>query len=60
VKGTVGELPEDSTEIVVNDSGRIIFGRCACPFFEENLLNQGPCEHMLALFRASESSRVES
>lgn len=44
-------------EIVVNDTGRIIFGRCACPFFDEHLMNQGPCEHMLALFKVSEKDR---
>jgi hypothetical protein len=57
VVGTVGDLPADSTEIVINDDGRIIFGKCGCPFFAENLLNQGPCEHMLALLRASERQR---
>ncbi len=46
-------------EVVVNDSGRIIFGRCGCPFFDENLMNQGPCEHMLALFKASEPQRKD-
>lgn len=59
VAGTVGELPPESTTIVVNDNGRIIFGQCVCPFFEENLMNQGPCEHMLALFDASESKRAD-
>jgi hypothetical protein len=57
VIGTVGPLPPRSTEIVVNDNGRIIFGKCGCSFFAENFLNQGPCEHMLALFRVSESRR---
>jgi hypothetical protein len=49
-----------STEIVINDTGRIIFGRCSCAFFEENLMNKGPCEHMLALFKGSEGLRVDS
>ena len=49
-----------STEIVINDTGRIIFGRCSCAFFEENLMNKGPCEHMLALFKGSEHLRVDS
>lgn len=60
VTGTVASLPRESTEIVINDTGRIIFGRCACPFFDENLLNRGPCKHMLALFDASAELRVES
>jgi predicted ArsR family transcriptional regulator len=46
-------------EIVVNDNGRIIFGRCPCPHFAEHLMNQGPCEHMLAVFTASESQRTD-
>ncbi len=54
VNGVVG--PE-TTEIVVADSGRIIFGTCGCPFFQENLLGKGPCEHMIALFQASHERR---
>jgi hypothetical protein len=44
-------------EIVINDQGRVIFGTCTCPFFQENLLGSGPCEHMIALHRASEELR---
>jgi len=51
--------PAAAVEIVVNDSGRIIFGRCTCPHFAEHLMNQGPCEHMLALFKASENLRAD-
>jgi ribosomal protein S25 len=55
VSGKVGgELP---VEIVVKDTGQIIFGRCACDFFREHLLNQGPCEHMIALAKVSEPQR---
>jgi hypothetical protein len=50
---------QDPVEIVVNDTGRIIFGRCTCPHFAEHLMNQGPCEHMLALFKASEDQRTD-
>jgi hypothetical protein len=50
---------QDPVEIVVNDTGRIIFGRCTCPHFAEHLMNQGPCEHMLALFQASEDQRTD-
>jgi hypothetical protein len=50
---------QDPVEIVVNDTGRIIFGRCTCPHFAEHLMNQGPCEHMLALFKASEDQRAD-
>jgi len=57
ILGAVGE--HDPVEIVVNDSGRIIFGRCPCPQFAEHLMNQGPCEHMIALFKASDESRAD-
>jgi hypothetical protein len=57
VNGSSGD--EKSVEIVVNDSGRIIFGTCGCEFFNENLLNRGPCEHMLALFVFSEDHRQD-
>lgn len=51
---------EDPVEIVINDNGRIIFGRCTCEHFKEHLMNQGPCEHMLALFKASEPQRTDA
>lgn len=54
-----GNVGPEQTEIVVGDSGRIIFGTCSCAFFQENLLNQGPCEHMIALFRASADGRQD-
>lgn len=56
VTGQADRLP---VEIVINDTGQVIFGRCACPFFQEHLLSQGPCEHMLALFKNSEPQRVD-
>jgi predicted ArsR family transcriptional regulator len=57
VIGAAGD--REPVEIVVNDTGRIIFGRCSCPHFEEHLMNQGPCEHMLALFKASDGMRAD-
>jgi hypothetical protein len=57
VAGTVGEFAD--VQVVVNDVGTIIFGRCSCPFFDANLLQQGPCEHILALFQASAAMRVD-
>ena len=57
VTGAVSDI--DQVEVVVNDTGRIIFGGCGCDFFREHLLNQGPCEHILALYRASESQRTD-
>ena len=46
-------------EVVVDDSGRIIFGRCGCEHFEQHLMNLGPCEHMLAVFKASVDQRID-
>ena len=57
ITGTVDGL--EPVEIVVNDSDRIIFGRCRCPFFDEHLMSQGPCEHLLALYQASSPMRVD-
>jgi hypothetical protein len=55
VNGQVAE--QNEVEVVISQEGRIIFGRCGCRFFKENLLNLGPCEHLLALFDASEPAR---
>ena len=52
-----GVADGQKTEIVQDDGGRIIFGRCGCRFFEDNALNLGPCAHMLALYLASEAAR---
>jgi hypothetical protein len=54
----IGEVADRApVEIVVNDVGRIIFGTCTCAFFEEHLLNQGPCVHMIALYAGSDEQR---
>jgi hypothetical protein len=58
VTGAVGGI--EPVEVVINDTGRIIFGRCGCSFFQEHLMNQGPCEHILAIFKASESQRTDA
>ncbi len=58
VIGKAGDV--GPVEVVINDTGRIIFGRCTCPFFDENLMNQGPCEHMQAVFQASEGYRKDA
>jgi len=54
-----GNVGSGKTEIVVGDAGRIIFGTCSCEFFQENLLAKGPCEHMIALFKASADGRKD-
>jgi hypothetical protein len=58
VLGVVAEQP--TVEVVLNDEQRLIFGRCGCDYFQENLLNQGPCTHMLALLKASEPLRKDT
>lgn len=57
VSGGVGDQP--AVEIVIDDRGTIIFGRCACRWFEEHLLARGPCGHMLAMFQASQGRRTD-
>jgi hypothetical protein len=57
VTGRAGEVPE--VQIVIGDEGSILFGLCPCSFFLENGLSKGPCAHMAALYRASESQRVD-
>jgi hypothetical protein len=54
-----GNVGPDKTEIVVGDAGRLLFGTCTCAFFQEHLLGRGPCEHMIALFRASADGRKD-
>lgn len=54
-----GTVDKDKTEIVVGDTGRVLFGTCTCAFFQEHLLGRGPCEHMIALFRASADGRKD-
>jgi hypothetical protein len=34
--------------VAVDETGRLRFGRCECPFFQVNLISRGPCEHLLA------------
>jgi hypothetical protein len=55
IEGEVGDQPV--VLIVLNPEDRIIFGKCGCPHFRENLLTEGPCEHMLALREACAEQR---
>jgi hypothetical protein len=57
VMGTVGS--QASVEVVLNDEDRLIFGRCGCDFFQEHLLNQGPCTHLLALLAVAKPQRQD-
>jgi len=52
-----GSCGGETTELVVSNEERIVFGTCSCAWFRDNLMNKGPCEHMVALFRASEGER---
>lgn len=57
VEGKVAD--QEEVLIKVNDHGKVIFGSCGCDFFRENILNLGPCEHMLALFEFTAERRVD-
>ncbi|MDQ7823794.1 MAG: SWIM zinc finger family protein [Candidatus Eremiobacteraeota bacterium] len=50
---------EKEVEVVQNDAGSLIFGTCGCRFFQDNLLNRGPCEHMLALLAEGEKVKKD-
>jgi hypothetical protein len=43
--------------VSVDSSGRLRFGRCGCPYFQNNLLSRGPCEHLLAVTFALEAAQ---
>ncbi len=57
VMGTVGT--QANVEVVLNDEDRLIFGRCGCDYFQEHLLNQGPCTHLLALLAVAKPQRQD-
>ena len=52
-----GVADGESVEVALSETGRLIFGKCGCQFFADNLLNLGPCAHMLALLESSEPLR---
>jgi SWIM zinc finger len=54
-----GRVDQHEVEIVLNDRDRVIFGKCGCPHFQENLMGKGPCEHMLALRTVGSQHRVD-
>ncbi len=55
----LGTCEGHNLELVVSEQEQILFGRCGCEFFQKNLLQQGPCEHLLSLFEASRSQRLD-
>lgn len=58
VEGRAGD--QSKVEAVVADTGRILFGVCGCAFFRENILNKGPCEHLLAVLHVSSDLRKDA
>jgi len=46
--------------VSVDSTGRLRFGRCECPYFQNNLLSRGPCEHLLAVTFALEVAQDKS
>jgi hypothetical protein len=54
-----GNVDSERVEIVLGETGRLIFGKCGCAFFERHVLSRGPCEHMIALLEASETLRPD-
>lgn len=58
VEGRVQD--QSGVELVLNDEDRVIFGRCGCAFFRENLLGKGPCEHLLALLLVAQPRRKDT
>ena len=57
---TVRDGTEYAVTIAVADDGRLRYGRCHCPFFEANLMQRGPCEHILAARLAADAAQQYS
>jgi len=53
----VTDGPTYDVLVSVDNTGRLRFGRCECPFFQNNLLSRGPCEHLLAVSMALEAAQ---
>jgi len=58
VLGSVDDQP--SVDLVLNDTGRLLFATCGCAAFREHRITRGPCAHMVALLRATESLRTDA
>jgi len=43
----------------VDREARIRFAQCGCDFFKENIMNRGPCQHILALRFAADEALQE-
>lgn len=44
----VEDGPTYDVIVAVDEDQHLRFGRCGCPFFQENMMSRGPCEHILA------------
>jgi biotin operon repressor len=52
-----GQVADQSAvTVVLDDAAQLIFGQCGCEFFRDNLLNRGPCAHMLAMVQSLSGS----
>jgi hypothetical protein len=47
---------EYEVTVSVDESGRLRFGRCQCPFFARNMMSRGPCVHIMAARLALEAA----
>jgi predicted nucleic acid-binding Zn finger protein len=56
---TVNDAEAYEVTVSVDDTGRVRFGRCTCPFFADNLMSRGPCEHILAARVALEAATAK-
>lgn len=45
--------------VAVDAEMRVRFAQCSCPFFEDNMMSCGPCEHILAVRFAAEGRLAE-
>lgn len=45
--------------VAVDREARIRFAQCECAFFRENIMNRGPCEHILAVRFAADEALQE-
>jgi predicted nucleic acid-binding Zn finger protein len=45
--------------VAVDQDMRVRFAQCDCDFFKANIMNQGPCEHILAARFAAESELAQ-
>ena len=57
LSGQVGD--QEQVEVILSDTDRIIFARCGCSHFQEQLMARGPCAHMLALRWAGQKERQD-